>query len=156
MKQLTDKLGATPLRKLTAADVRTALAALSDQLPTRSLQIAHNCLVRAIRHAEAADIVGRNVAALIRPPAGREGRPSKALSVDQAQALIDAAAGRRADGSPFRLHAYVALLLTTGIRPEEARALRWDHLDLDAGTIAVWRSGRAGGDTKTRPGRGAP
>ncbi|MGH3238451.1 MAG: hypothetical protein ACRDOH_35380 [Streptosporangiaceae bacterium] len=28
-----------------------------------------------------------------------------------------------------------------------ARALRWDHLDLDAGTVAVWRSDR-------RPGRG--
>ena len=47
-----------------------------------------------------------------------------------------------------RLHAYV-VLLTTGIRPEEARALRWDHLDLDAGTVAVWRSDCAGGDTKT-------
>jgi len=43
----------------------------------------------------------------------------------------------------------VVLLLTTGLRPEEARALRWDHVDLDAGTIAVWRSDRAGGDTKT-------
>ena len=50
---------------------------------------------------------------------------------------------------PYRLHAYVVLLLSTGIRPEEARALRWDHLDLDAGTVAVWRSDRAGGDTKT-------
>jgi integrase len=43
----------------------------------------------------------------------------------------------------------VVLLLTTGIRPEEARALRWDHVDLNAGTVAVWRSDRAGGDTKT-------
>jgi integrase len=50
---------------------------------------------------------------------------------------------------PFRLHAYVVLLLTTGMRPEEARALRWDHLDLDAGTVSIWRSDRAGGDTKT-------
>jgi len=149
VKPLTDKLGATPLRKLTAADVRSALASLNDQLSTRSLQIAHNCLVRAIRHAEAGDIVARNVAALVRPPAGREGRPSKALSVDQAQRLIDAAAGGRGDVSPYRLHAYVVLLLTTGIRPEEARALRWDHLDPDAGIVAVWRSDRAGGDTKT-------
>ena len=61
---------------------------LSEQLSTRSLQIAHNCLVRAIRHAEADDLVGRNVAALVRPPAGQEGRPSKALSVDQAQKLL--------------------------------------------------------------------
>jgi integrase len=149
VKPLTDKLGALPLRRLTAANVRSALTSLSGQLSTRSLQIAHNCLVRAIRHAQTDDLIARNVAELVRPPAGRQGRVSKALSVDQAQMLVDAAAGRRGDGSPHRLHAYVVLLLTTGIRPEEARALLWEHLDLDAGTIAVWRSDRAGGDTKT-------
>ncbi len=149
VKPLTDKLGAMPLRKLTAANVRSALNSLNEQLSTRSLQIAHNCLVRAIRHAQADDIVARNVAEMVRPPAGRRGRPSKALTVDQVQSLIDAAAGHRGDGSPYRLHAYVVLLLTTGIRPEEARALPWDQLDLDAGTVAVWRSDRAGGDTKT-------
>jgi integrase len=150
VKPLMEVLGAKPLRKLSAADVRSALAGLSDHLSTRSMQIAHNCLVRAIRHAEADDLVGRNVAALVRPPAGQDGRPSKALTLDQARALIDAAAGRLgADAAPDRLHAYVVLLLMTGIRPEEARALRWDHLDLDAGTVAIWRSDRAGGDTKT-------
>jgi integrase len=149
VRPLTDRIGARPLCKLSAADVRSALAALSDQLSTRSLQIAHNCLVRAIRHAEADDLVGRNVAALVRPPAGHEGRPSKALSVEQAQALLRAAADERPGGAPHPLHAYVVLLLTTGLRPEEARALRWDHVDLDAGTVAVWRSDRAGGDTKT-------
>jgi integrase len=161
VRPLADRLGNRPLRMLSAADVRPALSALSEQLSTRSLQIAHNCLVRAIRHAEADDLVGRNVAALVRPPAGRQGRPSKALTVDQAWALIDAAAGRLrgkgeaggADAQPYRLHAYVVLLLMTGIRPEEARALRWDHLDLDAGTVAIWRSDRAGGDTKTNRSR---
>jgi integrase len=149
VRPLTDRIGARPLSKLSAADVRSALAALSDQLSTRSLQIAHNCLVRAIRHAEADDLVGRNVAALVRPSAGSEGRPSKALSVEQAQQLLRAAADERPGGDPHRLHAYVVLLLTTGLRPEEARALRWDHVDLEAGTVAVWRSDRAGGDTKT-------
>ena len=151
VKRLTDVVGGKQLRKLTAGDVRLALAGLGEQLSTRSLQISHNCLVRAIRHAEASDLVARNVAALVRSPVGRVGRPSKALTVDQAHALLRAAAARhgRGEGAPFRLHAYVVLLLTTGIRPEEARALRWDHLDLDAGTIAVWHSDRAGGDTKT-------
>jgi integrase len=149
VRPLTDRIGARPLCKLSAADVRSALTALSEQLSTRSLQIAHNCLVRAIRHAEADDLVGRNVAALVRPPSGSEGRPSKALSVEQAQALLRAAAEERPGGAPHPLHAYVVLLLTTGLRPEEARALRWDHVDLDTGTIAVWRSDRAGGDTKT-------
>ena len=89
------------------------------------------------------------MAALVRPPAGNEGRPSKALSVEQAQQLLRAAAEERPGGDPHPLHGYVVLLLTTGLRPEEARALRWDHVDLDAGTVAVWRSDRAGGDTKT-------
>ena len=76
--------------------------------------------------------------------------------MEQAQALISAASGHRRAGNggsatvrPYRLLAYIVLLLTTGIRPEEARALRWDLLDLEAGTISVWRSDRAGGDTKT-------
>jgi hypothetical protein len=61
-----------------------------------------------------------------------------------------------------RLGAYVILSLTTGIRIEEARALRWDHVDLegdpDARTpvppsVAVWRSVRLNGDTKTEKSR---
>jgi integrase len=151
IRPLTDAIGAKQLKTLTAADVRSALGGLSSRLSTRSLQIAHNCLVRSIRHAEASDLIARNVAALVRPPRGREGRQSKALTVDQARALLKAAAARPGgmNAEPFRLHAYVVLLLTAGIRPEEARALRWDHVDLEAETIAVWRSDRAGGDTKT-------
>jgi integrase len=45
------------------------------------------------------------------------------------------------------------LSLTTGIRTEEARALRWDHVDLEAGTVAVWRSVRSHGDVKTEKSR---
>jgi integrase len=153
---LARRLGSRQLRKLTAADVRSALAALAGGMSSRSIQIAHNCLVRAIRHAEASDLVGRNVAELVQSPTGREGRPSKALSLEEARSLLSAAAGKSRslrDGEvpsrPYSLHAYVVLLLTTGMRPEEARALRWDHVDLDAGTVAVWRSDRAGGDTKT-------
>ena len=63
---------------------------------------------------------------------------------------------------PYRLHAYVVLLLSTGIRPEEARALRWDHVDLASNSdteppvpphVAVWRSVRVHGETKTERSR---
>jgi len=47
----------------------------------------------------------------------------------------------------------VVLSLLTGVRTEEARALRWCEVDLDAGTVAVYRSVRAKGDTKTRRSR---
>ena len=42
------------------------LDALADRLSTRTLQILRNCLERAIRHAEVRDLVGRNVAAVVK------------------------------------------------------------------------------------------
>ena len=43
--------------------------------------------------------------------------------------------------------------LLAGVRTEEARALTWADVDLDTGTVAVYRSVRAKGDTKTRKSR---
>jgi integrase len=52
-----------------------------------------------------------------------------------------------------RLHAFITLCLLTGVRSEEARALTWEHVDLKAGTVSVWRSVRAHGETKTQRSR---
>jgi integrase len=41
------------------------------------------------------------------------------------------------------------LSITTGLRTEELRALRWAEVDLEAGTVAVYRAVRATADTKT-------
>src|SRR5258708_35444518 len=86
--------------------------------------------------------------------------PSQALTLEQATALLE-------HGKASRLHAYVVVSMLTGIRTEEARALRWTHVvawvDDDAAwvpvteagfdherfAIYVWRSVRADGDTKT-------
>ena len=142
VKPLRERLGDDKLRELTAGDVQETLDALADRLSTRSLQITRLCLERTIRHAEVRDLVGRNVAALVKAPAGRAGRPSKSLTLEQAQELLRAAAGSR-------LYAYVVLSVTTGLRTEELRALRWNEVDLDAGTVAVYRAVRATADTKT-------
>ena len=69
------------------------------------MALAHNALERAIRHAEASDLVRRNVASLVRPPQGRYGRPSRSLTVGQAAAVLKAAA-------KYRTHAYVVLSLS--------------------------------------------
>jgi integrase len=166
---ILEVIGAKPLRTLSAGDVRSALGQLASRYSTRSLQITRNSLERAIRHSEANDLVGRNVAALVKPPKGRSGRPSKSFTLDQAKALLAAA-------ERTRLHAYVVLSLLVGIRTEEARALRWEHVvtwvddsagwqpvttvgfdparaDRDRYAIYVWRSERHGGDTKTEKSR---
>ena len=95
-----DAIGARPLRVLSAGDVRSALSQLATRYSTRSLQITRNSLERAIRHAEGEDLVGRNVAALVKAPQGRIGRLSKSFTLEQAKALLAAAEGTR-------LHAYV-------------------------------------------------
>jgi integrase len=146
LRPVLTEVGRILLRDLTVQDVRTALATMAVTHSTPTLQKAHNCLTRALRHAEGRDLVRRNVSALVDTPHGRQGRPSQALTVEQAAALLEAAEGSR-------LHAFIVLCLLTGVRSEEARALTWDHVDLDARTISVWRSVRAHGDTKTKRSR---
>jgi integrase len=138
LRPLLAVIGAIPLRDLTVQDVRTALKKIAATHATRTLQKAHNCLTRAVRHAEGQDLVRRNVSALVDTPRGREGRPSQSLTMAQASALLEAA-------EDSRLHAYIVLCLLTGVRSEEARALTWDHVDMEAGTVSVWRSVRAHG-----------
>ena len=45
---------------------------------------------RVIRHPEANDYVRRNVAALVKPPTGQAGRPSRSLTLEQAASLLNA------------------------------------------------------------------
>ena len=95
-KALREELGTVRLTELTAGDVQVALTAMASRVSTRTVQIAHNVLVRAIRQAERDDLVGRNVAALVKPPKGQgAGRPSKSLTLEQAVALMAAARGTR-------------------------------------------------------------
>jgi integrase len=148
-------LGARKLRDLSAEDVDRWLASKARTLSSATVRNLYSCLNRAVVRAMARDKVKRNVVALCGIPKGQEGRPSKSLTLDQARALLDAA-------EDSRLHAYVVVSLLTGARTEELRELAWSHVDL-AGrpddrppvppSIAVWRSVRAGGDTKTKKSR---
>src|SRR3984957_2795503 len=161
-------IGARKLRDLTAADVRQALAAMAVGYSTAAVSMGHLALKRAIRHAEANDLVSRNVAALADTPKGQEGRPSESLTLDQAVAVMTAARtlpvmelrpGLKDVRRPAELmHAYIVLSLLAGIRTEEARALHWTHVDLDGDPaarppipahVAVWGSDRVLGATET-------
>ena len=106
---------------------------------------------RSVNRALARDLVKRNVVGLCTVPQGCAGRRSKALTVAQAEGVL-----RTAEGT--RMHSYIVLSLLTGARTEELRALTWDAVDLigdpEANVpvpphVAVWRSTRAGGDTRT-------
>jgi integrase len=143
-------IGAMRLKELSSEDVEGALSHMALSYSTAAVAMGHLALKRAIRRAQARRYVTINAAEFADTPKGQPGRPSKSLTLDQAGALLKASEGTR-------IGAYIALSLGTGIRTEEARALQWEHVDFgDQGatpprpaSVAVWRSVRAHGDTKT-------
>jgi integrase len=148
-------LGKKKLADPKVQDIDRLLHSKRETLSTATLSRVLAILRRAIRWAEARDLVGRNVAMLCTAPNGAGGRPLKSLTFAQAQRLMTAA-----EATP--LATYVVLALLTGVRTEELRALTWDHLDLAGDpdampsrppSVQVWRSVRSGGDTKTRRSR---
>jgi integrase len=149
-------IGTIRLKELTSADVDTALAHMADTYSTAAVAMGHLALKRAIRRAQARNYVTVNTAEFADTPKGQPGRPSKSLTLQQAAALLKASEGTR-------IGAYIALSLGTGIRTEEARALRWDAVDFGdpaatpprPAAITVLRSVRAHGDTKTPASRRA-
>lgn len=150
-KHLIPFIGKAKLKELSADDVDDWLDGRAEFLATRSLRDLLAILRRSIAHAQRRDKAARNVALLVTVPEGRPGRPSKALNLVQAKAVLIAA-------RPSRLYAYLVLSLLSGVRTEEARPLTWDHVFLETKDgipphVAVWRSVRKHGETKTRRSR---
>ncbi|ONK14320.1 site-specific integrase [Streptomyces sp. MP131-18] len=148
-------LGHRKLCELSVDDVDEWLASKARSLSTRTLQSMHSCLNRSVQRAMVRCKIDRNVVALCTVPTGQPGRPSKAITLAQAEAVLRAVEGDS-------MHAYVVVSLLTGARTEELRPLTWDHVDLDGRPhadppvpphISVWHSVRRSGDTKTRKSR---
>lgn len=113
---------------------------------------AHRILSRALKVAMQRGHVTRNVATLIDAPqpADVEMEP---LKKDEALRVLEAVAGRR-NAARWRVG------LSLGLRQGEALGLRWDDIDLDAGTMAVKHAiaqlkgeGLVLGPVKSRAGR---
>jgi integrase len=144
-------LGGMKLRDLRAEHVDRWLKSLARTHATSTLRSIRWCLSRVVRQAMARDWVARNVVELTHLPAGTGGRPSKSLTLEQARDILQLTAGHP-------MHDYIVVSMLVGLRTEEARALRWEHVHLpdnDHGTpyVEVWRSDRVGGDTKTEKSR---
>ena len=130
-------LGPRKLHELSADDVDRWLADKARTLSTSTLAdpsfdpqaVDHPCAGPGQGEAQCRS-------SLRRPPQGQQGRPSKSLTFDQADALLTAA-----ESTP--LHAYLVVSLLTGARTEELRALTWSHVELSTAmppTLMVWRS----------------
>lgn len=124
------RLGHLRLVNLAPDDVQRMVDDLRAQYSANTTRLARSVLRRALRVAEARELVARNVAALVDGPKVAGTVEGRTMSPDQAARLLDVAAGDR-------LGAAVVVALVTGLRPGELLGLRWVDVDLGAGVLTV-------------------
>jgi integrase len=156
-KLLRPLLGAYKLRELSATQVQAALRTIAQNHTARTVAMSKNVLERAIRFAQAQDKVARNVAEVVKTPAGQKASQGRqAFTVEEMFAVLDTATGWK------NMDAFIHLGFLTGASPDEIRGLHWaevDDLDGPAPGIDITRTMRHHGGTKTagrRRGLGLP
>lgn len=123
-------LGKLRLSALQPTDVDAFLAGKLDAGPApRTVHHMRAVLRAAMSQAVRDGLVARNPASLSRP-VRVERHEMTVLSPEQARAFLDAVKGDR-------LEALYSTVLAVGLRQGEALALRWQDVDLDAGTLRV-------------------
>ncbi len=135
-------LGKHRLDRLGPEHIERFYTRLEDEglAPATVLQI-HRILSRALKVAVQRGYVGRNVATLVDAPSVTQSE-IEPLNLNEAQRIIELASTKR-NGTRW------SVALALGLRQGEALGLRWQHVDLDAGTITIrwqlqrlaWRHG---------------
>ena len=146
-------LGSRPLSKITPLEVQQAFQAMQEKgLSARTIEYARMILKQAFKRAIQWRLLTFNPCDGV-PIPRRERREMQALSPEQARRFLAVVRGTRY-GALFEL------ALTTGLRPSEYLALKWEDIDFERGTLSVVRSldAEPGGgyrleETKTRNSR---
>ncbi len=139
--QIKPGLGRLRLEKVAPRDVQRFLASLGESLSTASVTKVHGVLRVALSDAERMDLVVRNVAKSVRPPAIKM-QERRSLTVQEAQRFLEVV-------EPDRLEGVFVLCLTLGLRRGEVLGLRWDDIDPARRTLTVARSlQRVGGELR--------
>ncbi len=152
-RHLLPGLGHHALDRLQPEHLEALYKAMEDKgVGPATVRLSHNILSGALKVALQRGRVVRNVAQLVQPP--KPAAPKiKPLTVEEAQRVL--AAAQPGDNS-----ARWSVALALGLRQGEALGLRWENVDLEAGTITVrWALQRQKGkglvlvEPKSRAGR---
>lgn len=126
-------LGTVKLKSVTPAHVRGLYREkLGTGLSPRTVQYIHVTLHKALKQAVQDGLIPRNATEAAKAPQVRreEIRP---LSPEQTRMLLETALGDR-------LEALYVLAIHSGLRQGELLGLKWEDVDLEAGTLQVRRA----------------
>ena len=162
-KWIYPRIGSVKLRNFSAADAERFFRQIAPFLSTRSLVMIKSTLRRSIRRAQVHGLIARNVVEFIDLPSGKRGRPSRAMTQEQAGAVLKAAKGqaggyarvvKASNGRYGATHAATAGdVLACGTRPHAKATIVEVSLDLKEASCRSCRA-RLGldatGDEKQR------
>ena len=92
-KWIYPKIGGAKLKDFKVADAERFFREIAEVLSKRSLMMVKSTLRRSIRRAQKHDLIGKNVAELVDLPEGQPGRPSRAMTEEQAGKVLATARG---------------------------------------------------------------
>jgi integrase len=130
---IVPELGAIPLVDLTAPDIDRLYATMADKgLKLRTVRHCHAVLRRALADAVDKGVLPFNPAAAASPPKTSATRAPETACWTPAQTAVFLEQTR-----DHYLGATIRTAAMTGLRRGELCGLRWEDVDLDAGTLAV-------------------
>lgn len=137
--RVIDALGPVHLKSLTVDHVEHALDMMaSEGLRHASLVKVRGAFARVLDQAVKRGESTLNAARLADlPPGAMRTQRRRSLTAEQTRAFLQACQGER-------LGPLFVLMVATGCRPGEACGLRWDAVDLEAGTVAIRTARRTG------------
>lgn len=144
-KYIFPAIGNTKLDKLSIEDLESLYADMEKRGFAWSTRHQCHAVIRvALKQAVWRGHVGRNVAALVEPPRRKGAKPKISINTSTASKSTDAKALSEADVTVLyaaleadRFQARWHLSLDFGLRPGEAIALEWKHVDFKNNTISV-------------------
>jgi integrase len=130
---LVPSLGKTRLDKLSSFQLQSLYSSKLDSgLSARTVRMIHTTLHKALKSAVNWSLVPRNVTEAVSPPR-EQVKEINPLNEEQVKRLLKTVRGDR-------LEALYVLGIHTGLRSGELLGLRWEDLDLQAGTLQVKRT----------------
>jgi integrase len=127
---IVPELGSVPISKLDSRSVQQFVVKMAGRnFSPRTIRYIYAVLHAAMQHAEKRRLILRNPVEDIELPK-KDRKPAKTLTIKQVDLLLEATAS-----SPWQ--PLWRLLLTTGMRQQEALGLSWKDVDLDGKWLSV-------------------
>jgi integrase len=127
-------LGSLPLEELSEHHLDRVYATwLAEGLAPSSVLRHHRVISAALSQAVKWDLLPASPAKRATPPSGDTGRKISPPTVEQLEAMV----GQAEEAGDFMMTAAITVGIFTGARRGELVALKWSHVDLDAGSVRI-------------------